>query len=179
MKTINTFIDTSTVNRILEIDTSQVKDALYEEDRLYLSKIIKEYVERSLVQLIVNPSVKLEIENTPDRQKRERLLALYNQFRFTAYNTTIFPFTFPATFLTNGEKKTLEELLEGFPSFKKDMKIFADAIFNSEVEVLLTTDREHLANNKFHHHLEEKGLDKKVKVFTPKEFFEYLRKGAV
>ena len=39
MKTLNAFVDTSTVNRILEIDIGEVKDALYEEDRLYLSKI--------------------------------------------------------------------------------------------------------------------------------------------
>lgn len=60
MKTINAFVDTSSVNRILEVDTEEVKDALYEEDRLYLSKIL-EYVEKGIVQLIVNPSIKREI----------------------------------------------------------------------------------------------------------------------
>jgi len=60
VKTINAFVDTSSVNRILEVDTEEVKDALYEEDRLYLSKIL-EYVEKGIVQLIVNPSIKREI----------------------------------------------------------------------------------------------------------------------
>ncbi len=55
MRIINVFVDTSIVNRILEIDTSAVRDALYEEDRLYLSKIKESYVDKGIVQLIVNP----------------------------------------------------------------------------------------------------------------------------
>ena len=69
MKTINAFVDTSSVNRILEVDTEEVKDALYEEDRQYLSKIL-EYVEKGIAQLIVNPSIKREIEKTSDPNKK-------------------------------------------------------------------------------------------------------------
>lgn len=72
MIAINTFVDTSTVNRILAIDTSKVKNNLYEE-----------------------------------------------------------------------EKRELKELRKKIKGFKKDEKIFLDAVSNSQVKVLLTTDREH------------------------------------
>lgn len=175
MRTIGVFVDTSTVNRILDINVKKTKDPHDEEDRSYLCKILEQYIKSSIVCLFVNPTVKGEIENTKDPQKRERLLDLFNQFHFTPYNKTIFPFTFPATFLTEEEKETLEELLQDIPSLKKDAKIFADAVFNSQIEVLLTTDRKHLAKDTFRNRLRSKGLDKKIKVFTPKEFFEHLQ----
>ncbi len=175
MKTTNAFVDTSTVNRMLEIDTSEVKDASYEEDRLYLSKIMG-YVEKGIVQLIVNPSVKQEIERTSDPHKKKRLLTLFAQCRFTPYNKTIFPFTFPARFVTEEEERELEELSKKIKGFKKDEKIFLDAVTNSQVEILLTTDRTHLARKEIRDYIKNKVLDRKVKVFTPKEFFEDLQK---
>ena len=77
MKVINVFVDTSIVNRILEIDKSTVRDTIYEEDRLYISKII-EYVKKGIVRLIVNPSVKQEIKNTTDPKRKGELLALFD-----------------------------------------------------------------------------------------------------
>lgn len=77
MKTINAFVDTSAVNRILEIDTGEVEDALHEKDREYLSKIMG-YVEKGIVQLIVNPSIKREIEKTSDPNKKKKLLTLFD-----------------------------------------------------------------------------------------------------
>ena len=176
MKTINTFVDTSTVNRILEIDTVEVKDPVYEEDRLYLSKIKENYVEKGIVQFIVNPSVKQEIENTSKPQRKERLLALFDQFHFTSYNKTIYPFTYPAYYVTEEEERGLGELSERIKGFEKDEKIFLDAVANSQVEVSLSTDREHLACIKVRDYLVNKGLDTEIKIFTPKEFYEYLQK---
>ena len=93
-----------------------------------------------------------------------------------AYNKTIFPFVLPATFVASEEKETLKQLFEGLPKeFEKDEKIFADAVFNQQIELLLTADRKHLANDRFRNRLESLGLDKKIKVFTPKELFEYLK----
>ena len=178
MKTINAFVDTSTVNRILEIDAREVKDALYEEDRLYLSKIMG-YVEKGIVQFIVNPSVKQEIEKTSNPHRKKQLLVLFDQFHFTPYNKTIFPFTFPAHFITEEEGEELEELCKKIVGFKKDEKIFLDAVANSQVEVLLTTDREHLVREEIRDYLRSKGLDKQIKVFTPKSFLEYLNLRAV
>lgn len=174
MRIINVFADTSIVNRILEIAISEVRDALYEEDRLYLSKIKENYVDKGIVQLIVNPSVKIQIENTSDPTKKERLLALFDQFHFTPYNKTIFPFTFPAYFITEEEKRALKELRNKIKGFGRDEKIFLDAVANSQVEVLLTTDREHLACVKLHTYLADKGLD--IEIFTPRELYEDLKK---
>jgi len=145
--------------------------------RKYLSKIIENYVEKGAVSFIVNPSVKQEIENTSDLQKKQWLLALFNQFHFTSYNKTIFPFSFPARFVTEAEKSDLEELRKKVAGFEKDEKIFLDAVSSSQVRVFLTTDREHLAQEEIRDYLKSKGLHNKVRVFTPKEFYEYLQKG--
>ena len=175
MRTIGVFVDTSTVNRVLDMD-KEIHDSRGEEDRLYLSKIVKQYVKNDVVRLIVNPTVKQEIKKTTNLQRRDDLLMMFNQFHFTSYNKTIFPFVFPATFLVSEEKKTLKQLFEGLPKgFKKDEKILADAVFNQQIELLLTADRKHLANDRFRNRLESVGLDKKIKVFTPKELFEYLK----
>ena len=89
-----------------------------------------------------------------------------SQYHFTPYNKTIFPFTFPAHFVSKEEEGMMEELCRKVPGFEKDEKIFLDAVSNSGVKVLLTTDRQHLAN---------KGLNEyRISVFTPKQFFEYL-----
>ncbi len=175
MKTIGVFLDNSIVNRILEIDTSEVKDALYEEDRLYLSEIMG-YVEKGIVNLIVNPSVKQEIENTRNPRRKEKLLALFSQFHFTPYNKWIFPIVFPVHFVTKEEKVVLGELRKKIKGFSKDAKIFLDAAANSQVEILLTTDRKHLACIELRDYIADKKLDAEIKIFTPKEFYEYLQK---
>jgi hypothetical protein len=175
MRTIGVFVDTSTVNRVLDMD-KKLRASMDKEDRLYLSKIVEQYVKNNVVRLIVNPTVKQEIKKTPDLQRRDDLLMKFNQFHFTSYNKTIFPFVFPATFLASKEKETLKQLFEALPKgFKKDEKIFADAVFSQQIELLLTADREHLANDRFRNCLESVGLDKKIKVFTPKELFEHLK----
>ena len=175
MKAINVFVDTSIVNRILEIDKSTVRDTIYEEDMLYLSKIM-EYVKKEIVGLIVNPSVKHEIENVTDPKRKGELLDLFDQFHFTSYNKWIFPIVFPVHFVTKEEKVVLEELRKKIKGFRKDAKIFLDAVANSHVEILLTTDREHLACLKLRDYLADKGLDTEIKIFTPKELYEDLQK---
>lgn len=166
MKTVNVLIDTSIVNRILGITKAESSNFKEEEDRRYLSRIIKDYVKKGLVCLIVNPSVKREIEQTPDSKKKAELLALFNQLNFTPYNNTAFTFTFPAHFVTEEEKRMLGEICARIRGFGKDKKIFLDALANPEIHVLLTTDRKHLA---------DKGLDIYGKpIFTPRQLFEYL-----
>lgn len=174
MRSIGVFVDTTIVNRVLDINI-ETNAPQKEEDRRYLSKIVEQYAKSDMLCLWVNPTVELEISRTPDTQRKAQLLAQFSRFHFMTYNKTIFPFKFPATFLTGQEKKMLEELFEDIPSFKKDEKIFADAVFNSQVEVLLTTDREHLLKEKFQTRVQMKGLDKKIKIFSPKQFFEYLQ----
>ena len=171
MTTINVFIDTSTVNRILRITEAEDSNLKYEEDRLYLSKIIEDYVNKGLICLIVNPSVKDEIEQTKDAKEKAKLLALFNQLKFTPYNKTVFPFTFPAHFVSAEDEKMLKDIRAKIPGFEKDEKIFLDALSNSEIHVLLTTDRKHLA---------DKGLDTYgIPIFTPRQLFEYVRNKAL
>ena len=132
------------------------------------------YVEKGIVKLVVNPSVKWEIEKTPDSHKKKQLLALFDQFHFTPYNKTIFPFRFPAHFLTPDEQKDLAELRRKIKGFQRDARIFIEAVSSSQVEVLLTTDRAHLARKEIWDYLKSKDLDKKISVYTPKEFYEHL-----
>ena len=175
MKQVGVFVDTCTVNRILDMIEVKTHATVYEEDRLYLTKLVEQYVKDGIIYFIVNPSVKKEIERTINAQRRKDLLTTFNQLHFTFYNKTIFPIVFPATFLTQEEKEILEQLYRDLPQeFKKDEKIFADVIFNQQIEILLTTDREHLANHRFRNRLESTDLHRKIKIFTPKELFDYL-----
>lgn len=167
MRTINVFADTSTVNKILDIAEIKVSDPTHEEDRLYLSRIIDNYVEKGTVRLIVNPSITREIEQTKNTKRRNALLAIFNQLRFTSYNKTVFPFTFPAHFVSEEEKGMLADICKGIRGFDKDEKIFLDAVSNSEIQVLLTTDRTHLANRGLNIH--------GILVFTPRQLFEHLQ----
>lgn len=167
MTTINVFIDTSTVNRILRITEEESNNLGHEEDRMYLSKILEDYVNEGLICLIVNPSVKNEIEQTQDAKEKAKLLALFNQLKFMPYNKTVFTFTFPGNFVSEEDEKMLNDICAKIPGFEKDEKIFLDALSNSEIHVLLTTDRKHLA---------DKGLDTYgIPIFTPRQLFEYLQ----
>lgn len=166
MKTANVFIDTSTVNRILHITKAESSNLKYEEDRRYLSRITKDYVKKGLVCLIVNPSVKHEIEQTKDTKMKAELLGLFNQLNFTPYNKTVFPFTFPAHLATEEEERMLGDICATIRGFEKDKKIFLDALANSEIHVLLTTDRKHLADKGLHIY----GMP----IFTPRQLFEHL-----
>lgn len=163
MRTICVFVDTSTVNRILRIKEKRDNNTKYEEDREYLTRIIEQYVESGVIRFIVNPTVRAEIEDTKDARTRARLLQEFEKCHFTPYNITIFPISFPVTFLSEEEVKTLKEVFQDIPSFKKDERIFAEAAFNSKIEVLLTTDRKHLANEELRSRIQRKGLDKKIK----------------
>jgi len=163
---LRVFLDTTIVNRILDIEEPSQEGSLYEEDRFFLKKILetRELVQR--LELYVNPSVKMEIEATKNDQRREELLKIFNSFKFILFTTTVFPIVFPATFLSEEEKLKLMKLCEANPSLVKDEKIIADAAFCQHIDVLLTTDRRHLAN---------RGVCiEKLKICTPKELFDCL-----
>jgi len=175
IEVIKVFADTSIINRILDIRITRPKDCRWEEDRQYLYRLQQDYIKKGVVNLTVNPSIKLEIEKTADPQRRKQLLALFNKFHFISYNKTIFPFRFPAHFVTGEEKSDLKELCRKSRGFKKDEKIFLDAVSSRCVEVLLTTDRKHLTTKETRNYLKDKGLDKVVKIMKPKELYEYLQ----
>jgi len=164
---INIFLDTNIIDRIWRIDEEIPSNCTYEEDRKFLKKILDICANNEETKLYVNPSVKMEIEKTEDKQKKKELLKVFEKYEFLPFNLTVFPFVFPATFISEEEVKKLEDLCNKLPGLKKDMKIIADAGFCKTIDVLLTTDRKHLAN---------KGIQiKHLKIFTPKKLFEYLR----
>lgn len=174
MRTIRVFVDTCIVNRLLDIDKPEPDDPNYEEDRSYLTKIVENGIDRGAIQPFVNPTVRTEIEGTPDPSRRQQLLEQFRRLHFTPFTTTVFPIHFTATFLTPEEKRVLEDIL---PSLgRKDLKILADAMSSDKIEVLLTTDRDHLANEKLRGRLRDKGVDKKMAILIPKELYEYLQR---
>jgi len=143
----------------------KLDDSLYEEDRVFLRKVLDIYSEGDRIEFYVNPSVKLEIDATKNQKRRRALQEIFEKFKFIPFNKTIFPFVFPANLLKEEEVKILERLCEENPGLEKDKKIIADATFGY-MDILLTTDRRHLANKGIHiQHL---------KIFTPKELCEYL-----
>lgn len=164
--TINIFLDTNIIDRILRIDKEIPSNPTYEEDRNFLRRILDICSKNEKIKLYVNPSVRMEIEKTKDEQKKKELLKILQKYRFLPFNKTILPFTFPATLISEEETKILGDLCNKIPGLKKDKKIIADAAFCKVIDVLLTTDRKHLAN---------KGIEiKHLEIFTPKELFEYL-----
>ncbi len=176
MKIINSFVDTNIVNRILDIEVSKPRNLPYEEDRLYLTKIIKGYVERGVIKLVANPTIKQQIESTSDLQRRVLLLDKLAHISFISFNKSIFPFAFPVTFITDIETSMLQELeSEISKGFNKDEKVFLDALSNEDIDVLLTTDRDDLANEKLSEYITKNGLTLDIKIFTPKDFYEYLQ----
>ena len=163
----NIFLDTNIIERILRIDEEIPNNRTYEEDRKFLGKILDICANNEKIKLYVNPSVKMEIEKTRDNQKKKALLEIFEKYEFLPFNSTIFPCTLPATFISEEEGKKLEDVCNKIPGLKKDVKIIADAGFSKTIDILLTTDRKHLANKGFQiNHL---------KIFTPKMLFEYLR----
>ena len=111
----------------------------------------------------VNPTVKWQINNTKDEQRKEGLLAKFKEFQFTEFNISIFPFYFPVTFISEEQSALIDKLCKDHPALSRDKKIIADAAFNEYIDVLLTTDK-NLA-----HQVCQLG---KVKFMLPKELWD-------
>jgi len=182
------FIDNTVANRIAELDdrvASQLderitSDPTYIEDKSYLTKIVDSFVVKGIVRFYWNASVKREIENTKADWKRNTTLCKVQDHTFAYYHSTAYPIIMsnenPATYLTTEQGLILDDLYNALPrAYLKDIKILADALFNPEIEFLLTTDRDHLANDRVRSKLEESGLNKYLKIRTPRELFEDLK----
>lgn len=94
------------------------------------------------IKLFINPSVVSQVEATPDIKRRRELMAIAEQFKFTEFNMTIFPFSFSAHFLSTTQKAKVQKLCMQHPTLARDEKILAGAAFNERIEVLLTPDRD-------------------------------------
>jgi len=179
MSIIRALADTNIVNIILDIDDEIINNPKKEENRNCLARLMEQFVDTGKVQLFVNPSVEREIENIKkDPRRKQRLLDVFHQLDFTPEQKAIFPFHwgegYSVMFLTTEEKELLNKLYAELPKFRKDEKVLGDALFNPNIEILLTTDEEHLANAKFRRLLIEMGLDDRLRIFTPIEFIYYL-----
>ena len=138
---MNVFLDTSIVNRILDLEDTR-PDEKWEHDRRYLIKLLNGPVVGGTMTFVVNPTVMSQIRDTPKLERREKLTSIAKQFNFTEFNMTIFPFSFPARFLSEEQKEKIQSICSQYPSLVRDQKILADATFNESIDVLLTTDRE-------------------------------------
>ena len=163
---MNVFVDTSIVNNLLDLEENNVSN-LSAQDAKYLKLILKGYVNPNKVTLFVNPSVKQQINNTEDERRKGKLLEKFNECHFTEFNLTIFPFHFPAKFMSDNEAAFIDQLCAKHPALLKDKKIIGDVAFNDNdnIDVLLTTDKD-LA-----HQVSQVG---KVRFRLPKELWEDL-----
>jgi hypothetical protein len=138
---INVFLDTSIVNNLLDIDKKESGDLTWEKNKRFTKLLIDNPVALGHMILYVNPSVKSQIGNTDDVKRKEELINKFNEFRFEECNFTIFPFTFPASFITQEQSDVIEDICKRYPNLEKDRKIIADSAFNDKINFLLTTDR--------------------------------------
>ena len=162
---MNIFLDTSIANRILDLKETR-PDPRWEQDRVYLNKLLKGPVARGTMIFLVNPTVMSQIRDTPDFKRRRRLVSIAKRYKFTEFNMSIFPFSFPARLLSKKQKDEIQSICSQYPSLINDQKILADAAFGEGIDVLLTTDGE---------------LVRKVpqlgwpKVMLPRDLWEYFQ----
>jgi len=159
---VNVFIDTCIVNRVLDSDDSR-PDHKWEEDRKYLMKLQCSPVTSGIIKLFVNPSVMSQVKATRDPERRKALIAMAKQFQFTEFNVTIFPFSFPARFVSQVQKANIQQLCVEHPKLAPDEKILADSAFGDNMDILLTTDRDLVK-------LQQLGT---VKIMLPEELWKY------
>ncbi len=162
---MNAFIDTSIVNYVLDLDEYRLDDKTWQENINFLKLLLSWPVATGEMTFYVNPSVMWQIEKTKDEERRKRLQAKCKEFQFTEYNLTVFPFRFPAKFITEEQATLIEQLCNKYPALYKDRKIIADGAFDEKIDVLLTTDKD-LA-----HQVCQLG---KVKFMLPKELWDSM-----
>ena len=160
---MNVFIETSIVNNVLDLEEKRQNNLTWKENIKYLKLLLSRPVATGDMIFYVNQSVKWQINNTKVKQRKEGLLAKFNEFQFTEFNTTVFPWCFPVTFLSKDQSALLDKLCKEHPALSRDEKIMADAAFNKNIDVLLTTDKD-LA-----HQVCQLG---KVKFMLPKELWD-------
>lgn len=97
---MNVFIETSIVNNVLDLEERRPNETTGQENVKYLKLLLSGPVATGDMTFYVNPSVRWQINNTKDEQRKEGLLAKLKEFQFTEFNLTIFPFHFPAKFIS-------------------------------------------------------------------------------
>ena len=133
---MNIFIETSIVNNILDLNEKRTN--LFGKNQTECLRLILEEASTGKVSLFINPSVLEQINNTPDETRKRKLLQKCKGFKFEEFNLTIFPFTFPATFITQEQSAFVDKICKKHPALVRDQKIIADAGFNDKMDVLLS-----------------------------------------
>jgi len=162
---MNVFVDTCIVNRILDLEASP-PHSRWQEDREYLRRLLNEPVASGTMKFFINPTVISQIEATRNTERRDALLSAVQQFEFTEFNMTIFPFRFPAKFLSKAQKAEIQQLCLTYPALERDKKILADSALNETIDVLLTTDRDLVRK------VPQFG---KAKVMLPKQLWDFYK----
>ncbi len=160
---MNVFVDTSIVNYVLDLEEKRQNNPTKQEDIKYLKLLLGSPVATGDMTFYVNPSVKWQINNTPCKQRKEGLLTKFKEFQFIEFSSTSFPIVFPVVFMTEEQSALIKQLRTAHPKLGRDAKIMADAAFNNNMDVLLTTDR------KLAHQVCQLG---KVKFMLPKELWD-------
>lgn len=164
---MNVFVDTSIVNNLLDLEGHRNSDPTWQENAKYLKLIIEGPVAAGKIRLYVNPSIKQQIDNTNCESRKRKVLSKFYELNLTEFNLTIFPFHFPAKFISKEQATCIQKLCAKHPALLRDQKIIADAAFNDRMDILLTTDKD-LA-----HQVCQVG---NVKFLLPKELWEDLTK---
>ena len=160
---MNVFIDTCIVNYVLDLEESRT-DPKWQEDTEHLKRLLDGPVTHGNMKFIINPTVIRQVKATDDADRREALLSVVQEFKFTEFNVTIFPFSFPARFLSTEQKVEIQKLCRDHPKLARDKKILADSAFNDMIDILLTSD----------HKLARQGAQiGRVRVMLPKELWVY------
>jgi hypothetical protein len=160
---MNVFFDSCIVNDLIDIDKPKCNLPL-QENAKYIELIIKS----PSVVGIVSPTVKRQLEMTPDKKRREELISKYNEFHFKEFIGGLeFPLRFPLTFMSKKQEDIITELHEKRPPLRPDLDIIRDAAFIKDIDVLLTADKK-LAGLK---------MIGKVKFLLPKELWDVIETG--
>ena len=138
---MNVFLDTSIVNYSLALTEQRPGNLTWQKHIKYLKLILDGPVTTGDMTLYINPSVINQINDTVDEKLKAELLAKCREYRYEEFNLSIFPLHFPVTFISDEQAAFIEQICKEHPGLTRDQKIIADAVFNDNIDVLLTTDR--------------------------------------
>jgi hypothetical protein len=162
------------VDRILDLPRQEKRDDTYERQRSNLERLLAEF--SGEVSFYVNPSVMIEIERTPDTSRRDELLRVFEGYRFTTESVLLFPFSIPFSLPSKEDSAAIGEIGRLCTSMKRgDLKIIADALCNSSIDVLLIVDENHIANRKVIAYLKNNNLEGRLMIFTPETLYNHLK----
>ena len=153
------------MNDIIDIEDNLATNQVVQKNQKYLKLLLEGPVTKGTIAFYVNPGIMQQINQTPHIPRKERLLTKFRECHFTDFNLTIYPFAYPATYISKIRAAKVGDFVRFHPGLKKDRKMIADAAFNNEIDVFLTTDK------RLAHQVQGIG---KVKFMLPEELCKLL-----